>query len=102
MMLKSPDQLPMVIDIAGIKITVEEVKQLNKVKNKMTVGMSDYPNQKIILNTQDLGIDLLNQALYHEMLHWIFFLLNEFEICNNEKLIDSAALLLHDSMKSFK
>lgn len=102
-MLKSLADLPMVIKIAGIDIKVTEDNVINsKDINVVAAAISLYPEQEIRLRIGDRQLDIINQALYHELLHWIFYLMNEFDICQNEEIIDRAALLLHGAMKSFR
>lgn len=39
----------------------------------------------------------IEHTFYHELIHWIFHELNEYELRDNEKLVDTVAALLHQA-----
>ena len=90
-------RIPKRIHLAGMTIDVVLTDTLYK--NKKVIAEACYPEQKIMLDTTMLTYEGMSQAYCHELMHWIFYILNEDQIRQNEKLVDTAAHLLHQSLK---
>ena len=101
-MIKDLEQLPFTIEMAGIVITIAEDNKIQYGGEGIPAGVSHYGKQQIFLRTKDIELDLINHALYHEMFHWMLYLQGYYEINNDEEFVDRIALLMHDTMKSFR
>lgn len=90
--------IPKSFKLAGLTIAV--ILDPDLYKNRKVAGEARYLEQKIILDTKVLSPELLEQNFYHELVHWIFYILNEDDMRNNEKLVDTMAYLLHQTIKT--
>lgn len=90
--------IPKVIQLGGIKITVEIDPTL--FKNRRILGDAQYPPQKIVLDPTVLDLDLAEQNYVHELVHWILYVMNEDDLRNNERFVDLFATFLHQALKS--
>lgn len=90
--------IPKSFELAGIKIEVENDKEL--VEHKGYIGEARYHDQKILLDMSVAPTDSTEQAFYHELVHWILYVMNEDEMRNNEKLVDVIGHLLYQAMKT--
>jgi predicted SprT family Zn-dependent metalloprotease len=90
--------IPKSFHLAGLKITVK--LDLNLYRDHKVVGEARYPQQQIILDSRVLSEDFMEQNFFHELVHWIFYILNEESLQHNEKLVDTMAFLLHQSLKT--
>jgi hypothetical protein len=82
----------------GIDITV--VLEPSLYKEKKILGEARYPSQTIALDSSMLKGQSLEHNFYHELVHWVFYVLNEDELRNNEKLVDTIAYLIHQSIRT--
>lgn len=90
--------IPRSFQLCGLTIDVKLDPDLYRTRK--IVGEARYPDQLIILDTSTLGLQSLEQSYLHELVHWVFYILNEDEIRNNEKLVDQIAYLLHQSLQT--
>lgn len=44
----------------------------------------------------------IEQTFLHELIHWMFYVLGETDLRNNEKLVDSMAGLLHQALTTME
>ena len=70
------------------------------VDDQGVIGAANYKDQCIYLDVDAAPEDTVAQAYYHELIHWIFFIMNEEELRNNEKLVDTMAHLLYQALKT--
>lgn len=84
--------------LAGIEIEVE--LDPNMYAQTRRLGEAKYPDQKIILDCSMQSIHSMEQTFLHELMHWIFYIMSEPELRNNEKLIDLLAHFIHQSRRS--
>lgn len=91
--------IPKEVTIAGITIKTVIITKKGEWDEERTIGKADYENQKIIIDTTFVSCpEMLEQVYFHELLHWIYFILGETEMQRNEKLIDLVAHLLYQSI----
>jgi hypothetical protein len=90
--------IPKEFNLAGLKIKVE--LNPNLYQERKIVGEARYPSQTISLDSTVLEKESAQQNFYHELIHWIFYILNEDELRNNEKLVDQMAYLLHQALST--
>jgi hypothetical protein len=90
--------IPRQIELGGIVVTVELDATLHKYKGM--IGEARYSEQKIVIDPNVAAVDTTEQAYWHELIHWILFIMNEDELRNNEKFIDIFAHLLYQAVKS--
>lgn len=76
--------IPNEVNIAGISIRVEFSTDLPE----GCIGKADYQNQKIVINKDFAGRHLTEQTFYHELVHWILFVMGENELKGNERFVD--------------
>ena len=91
--------IPKRFKLMGHTIKVEFDPKLQFREN--CTGEARYRSRNIIIasSTDDhprFQSDL-EQTFYHELMHWIFHELNEPDLCNNEKLVDTIAALLQQA-----
>jgi hypothetical protein len=92
--------IPSEFQLAGLMIKV--ILDPDLFKNRKVLGEARYHDQQIILDTSILKGESLEQNFFHELVHWIFYIMNEDDMRNNEKLVDMFAYLLHQAFKSGK
>lgn len=90
--------IPKSVKLAGMTIRVVFDKQLHK--NKGIVAEARYTEQLIVIDSSVLTEEGMIQSYYHELMHHIFFILNEEALRNNEKLVDTIAHLIHQQAQS--
>lgn len=91
-------RIPKRIHLAGMTIDVVLTDTLYK--NKKVIAEACYPEQKIMLDTTMLGYEGMCQSYCHELMHMVFYVLNEDTLRSNEKLIDTTAHLLHQALQA--
>lgn len=90
--------IPKSIKLAGFTINVEFSDTLYK--NKQRVAEAVYKDHKIIIDNNILPYDAMVQSFYHELMHFIYYVLNEDEQRQDERLIDVVAHLLYQASQS--
>lgn len=86
-------ELPNKVTIAGIEIEVVPKHDLLN-----AIGMVDYENQKIYIDS-DVGGDIMMQTYFHELIHYIFYVLGREELRKDEELIEGLSHLLYQAIK---
>lgn len=92
--------IPSHVVLAGIPIDIVLVQDF--MKNNKAIGQSFYLRQQIVIDPDAGGPDIVKQALLHEVVHWILFIMNEYELRNNEKFVDTFAHLLYQALDSME
>ena len=87
-----PDIIPKSFWLGGLQIDVTYDENLYK--NRKIVGEARYPSQSITLDSVVLNKQLTEQNYFHELTHWILYVMNEDELRNNEKFVDLFAHFL--------
>ena len=90
--------IPDRIQLGGFDIDIVHVHNMAKDKNK--IGQSSYTTQEILLDKDAAPEQFVEQAYLHELVHWIFYSMSEYELMNNEKLVDLFATFLHQALTS--
>jgi hypothetical protein len=64
------------------------------------IGQTKYRSGKIILQSTNPHFNKTRQeqTFYHELIHWIFNVLKEENLDNNEKLVEQMSCLLHQAL----
>ncbi len=83
-------------------LTIDVVRDDTMVRTKSMIGEAHYAQQLIRLDTSAAPRQTVEQAFFHELTHWIFFLLNEDKLRNNEKLVDLFAHFLYQALATAK
>ena len=91
-------QIPKAIQLAGINIEI--IKDNKLVKEKKVIGEARYSEQSIVIDTEAAPADITEQAFFHELTHWILYVMNEDELRNNEKHVDLFGHLLYQAIKT--
>lgn len=81
--------------LGGLQIDVSYDENLYK--NRKVVGEARYPSQSITLDSVVLNKQLTEQNFFHELTHWILYMMNEDDLRNNEKFVDVFATFLHQA-----
>ncbi len=81
--------------LGGLQIDVSYDENLYK--NRKVVGEARYPSQSIILDSVVFNKQLTEQNYFHELTHWILYMMNEDDLRNNEKFVDVFATFLHQA-----
>jgi hypothetical protein len=84
--------IPKAIRLAGFTIEVVFSKTLYKDKGRVAEAV--YQEHRIVIDNSIMPLEAMAQAFYHELLHFVYYVLNEDEMRQNEKLIDVMAHLL--------
>jgi len=71
----------------------------DRMSERKAIGTASFTESTIYLADKHDGIDippdLIDQVFYHELTHSIFDALGYEKLCDNEKLVQSIGLLLH-------
>ena len=93
-------RIPKSFQLLGQTITVEWMDRL--IEDQDAVGESHYRKNRIVLQQHNDGIvrpQTQSEATFcHELVHWIFFMMNEDDLRKNEKLVDVFGRLLHQAL----
>jgi len=90
--------IPKKIMLAGM--TIEVIFDKTLWATKRVVAEARYNEQLIVIDPTVLTREGIIQTYYHELLHHIFFILNEDTLRTNEKLVDTIAHLVHQAAQS--
>ena len=90
--------IPHSFQLAGFTIKVVIDPQLYK--EKKITAEAQYTKNQIVIDPTILGIAGLEQCFYHELVHWIYYVMNEHELRMDEKHVDMMAHLLYQSFRS--
>ena len=85
-------KIPKTFKLAGLTVTV--ILDPLFIKEQGKCGEVIYERQTITLDPT-VGEEQLGQCFLHELLHYIFYVMGEHELRNNEKLVDLIAHFLH-------
>jgi len=91
-------QIPKRFKLMGIPVRVIPDTTLSKQKG--VLGEARYSEQAILLDTEASSKESTEQAFLHELVHWIFFLLGEDDLRNNERLVDTIAHLFYQYLET--
>lgn len=86
-------KIPSTFRLAGQTITVVLDPELYT--RRKIIGEAVYVTQQILLDTGTCSQEQQQQNFIHELLHWIFYIMNEDDLRNNEKIVDLTAHFLH-------
>lgn len=89
--------IPKSIKLAGFTINII-LSDFLYARNKV-VAEAVYGKHEIVIDTTMLTPDGMRQAYYHELIHWIFYILNEETLRDNEKLVDTMGHLLFQAQQ---
>lgn len=90
--------IPRKIQLAGINIDVVIDRTLYK--DRKIVAEAQYPPQRIVIDPSIQTNDSVEQNYYHELVHWILYIMSEDELRQNEKFVDMFGHLLYQAEKS--
>jgi len=91
-------RIPSRITLAGIPIDI--VLDDTFAAKQNCAGQSCYQSQTIHLDSKLTPADSRNQTFWHEVTHWIFYIMGEDELRNNERIVDLLAHLIYQSIKT--
>ena len=73
-------------------------------QKKDNVGEAHYRTNEIVIQPNMSGflrtLEQIEHTFLHELIHFIFFMLGERELGNNEKLIEQMSGLFHQAFKT--
>lgn len=84
--------IPKSFMIAGLIVDIEQAKSIME---KQYIGKADFSFQKIFLDTNTVPRQTTEQALIHEIVHWILYIQGEHKLRQDEKFVDVFAHLLY-------
>lgn len=90
--------IPKKFNLGGLTIDVELVDYL--VKTKGAIGEAKYSEQKILIDTTAAPEESTEQSFYHELIHYILYVMNKDDLRNNEEFVDVFAHLLYQALKT--
>lgn len=90
-------RIPSSFKIAGLTITIEEDN--NSLERDGYIGKADFPFQKITLDCGLLPRETVEQAFFHEMVHWILYVMSH-PNADNEEFVDVFSHLLYQVMST--
>jgi hypothetical protein len=93
--------IPQSLQLGGLTINVRFDPNMASQKNKM-IGFASYATQEIWIDPTAAPQQFTEQAYLHELTHWIFYMMNEDELRNNERLVDLFAHFLYQALSSAK
>lgn len=89
--------IPKKITLAGIE--VEIVREPGFMQKTGATGMACYEEQKIYIDPEVLGLDILQQTFVHETVHYILYVMGRQELRQNEEFVDGFAHLAYQVIK---
>lgn len=92
--------IPKTFSLGGITVNVEGDDTL--CRSRKMVGEAQYIMQRIVLDTASMKQQMMEQCFYHELVHWILYVMNEDELRNNEKFVDVFSQFLYQSVVTAK
>jgi hypothetical protein len=87
--------LPKQIQIAGVVVSI--ILDPTLIDTQKIAGEAIYSEQKIVLDPT-VPRDLLWQHFWHEVMHWIMYIMGEDDIRHNERIIDLSAHFIKQIM----
>lgn len=81
-------------------MTIDIVREDNLVKDKKCIGEARYSKQQIAIDTTQAPVELTEQSFYHELVHWILYVMGEDDKRNNEQFVDCFAHFLYQYEKT--
>ncbi|MBU7455687.1 ImmA/IrrE family metallo-endopeptidase [Leuconostoc fallax] len=92
-------KIPKSIKVGAIDYKIE-ITHLDKNDNgDILLGQCDYITNTIQIN-EESSKERQEQTLYHELVHALFFESSNNEFQDNERLVDSVGLMLHQVVKN--
>lgn len=88
--------IPKSFHLGGLKIDVR--LDPNCGKENGCLGQALYATQEIIIDPELARLQTTEQAYLHELIHWIFFMMGEHELRNNERIVDCFAHFLYQAL----
>lgn len=92
--------IPDSIWLGGLQISIEFDSNLCRKQGR--IGEARYQDQLIILDPTATKLQQLEQTYFHELVHWILFVMNENDLRNNEKFVDLFAQFLYQARMTEK
>jgi hypothetical protein len=90
--------IPCAFRLGGFRIEVRFDDTLLAEDNG--IGQSSYLAQEIVLDPSAGPQQLVEQAFFYELVRWIFFMMGEHELRNNERVRDVFAQFLYQALKT--
>ncbi|MEX0380452.1 ImmA/IrrE family metallo-endopeptidase [Leuconostoc sp. MS02] len=94
-------KIPKSIKVGAIDYKIEIVHLENNEDGDTLLGHCDYVTNTIQINEKS-SKERQEQTLYHELVHAILFESSNVEFEDNERLVDSLGLMLHQIIKNNK
>lgn len=92
---EKPLRIPRRFMLGGLK--VEVLKDDTMIPQKGMVAESRYNEQEISYDSVHARPAFTEQAFWHEKVHWALFVMNEDNLRNNEKFVDTLAHFLYQA-----
>ena len=83
--------------LGGLKVNVQIDESL---KHNRMIGQADYVSQEIRIDPSAAPLQFVEQSYLHELVHWIFYMMNEHELRDNERIVDLFAHFLYQALTS--
>jgi hypothetical protein len=90
-------RIPKTFTVCGIVVTV--VNKPGMLADTKCIGRNVYKDQITYLDMECAPEETVEQALVHEMIHWILFIMNN-DLVNDEKFVDLFAHLAYQILDS--
>jgi len=90
--------IPKQFQLAGMTITT--ALDNTYIRTHSRIGEANYQFQKITIDPSAPNQESCEQAFYHELIHWILFVMNEDELRQNEKFVDVFGHFLYQYVKT--
>jgi hypothetical protein len=92
--------VPDTISLGGFDIKTVFDKAMFEQSRK--IGAANYPEQTITLSAAGHPMQTLEHTYLHEMVHWILFMMNRFDLRDDETFVDVFAHFLYQALKTAK
>lgn len=97
-------KIPKEFKLFGRTITVQKDPRL--LDKDDWQGAACFREDKIKLQTAGENVKRpavrMEQIFYHELVHWIYHVMEERDLCNNEKHVEVFSQLLHQALQTAK
>jgi hypothetical protein len=86
--------------LGGLKVDVRLDPTF--VEQHNCLGQAIYAQQVIIIDPGAAPLQTTEQAFLHELVHWIFFVMGEHDLRNDERIVDCFAHFLYQALTTAK
>ena len=82
--------------------TINVIFKDNLLMRKDRFGESDYRHNEIIIESKLANNEIKEAVFYHEIVHMILSKMEEHDLCENEKFVNTLGQLINQALKTME